>query len=206
VTHYDVLGVPRNAPAATIRAAYRERARRHHPDRAGHAGGGEMAALNEAYRVLSDPARRSIYDRSLLERQAADAAAAGRARTAHDGAGQPDDDVVDGLARAVRPNLAATGGEARIPWKTMGIVGVIGSALIIVAAAFTDPPADEAPDGILRSGSCVAIEPNGDAREVACTGIDDIVVDVLVPTGATCPAGTEAHRDRLGLGTACVIR
>jgi hypothetical protein len=51
----------------------------------------------------------------------------------------------------------------------------------------------------------VAIEPNGDARELNCGGDGDVVVEVVIAFDATCPTGTEPHRDRLGLGIACVI-
>jgi len=62
-THYDVLGVSRLASVEEVRAAYRARARAHHPD-----AGGDPAAmrrLNAAWRVLGDPARRAAYDRLL---------------------------------------------------------------------------------------------------------------------------------------------
>jgi curved DNA-binding protein CbpA len=59
--HYSVLGVKRTADRATIRAAYRALARQSHPD----LGGDEdrMARINEAWRVLGDPASRAEYDR-----------------------------------------------------------------------------------------------------------------------------------------------
>jgi hypothetical protein len=53
-----------NAPAEVLRAAHRERARSLHPDRA-TGDTAAMRALNEAWTVLSDPARRAAYDRSL---------------------------------------------------------------------------------------------------------------------------------------------
>ena len=62
--HYRVLGVGPSASGDEIRAAYRREARRLHPDSAGSASSSEMARLNEAYRVLSDPGRRVMYDRS----------------------------------------------------------------------------------------------------------------------------------------------
>ncbi|NNE12834.1 MAG: DnaJ domain-containing protein, partial [Ilumatobacter sp.] len=66
-THYEILGVPADASSDRIRAAYRDRARRYHPDRNARADGraDAMAAVNEAYRVLSDPDRRLGYDRTL---------------------------------------------------------------------------------------------------------------------------------------------
>jgi molecular chaperone DnaJ len=57
---YAVLGVGRTADAGEIRAAYRRRARRHHPD----LGGDEqrMMVLNKAWHVLGNADRRAAYD------------------------------------------------------------------------------------------------------------------------------------------------
>ena len=63
-TLYDVLGVDHQDTAPMIRRAYRDLARRHHPD-----SGGElrhMMAINEAWHVLGDPERRASYDTQLL--------------------------------------------------------------------------------------------------------------------------------------------
>ena len=69
MTHYEVLGVPEAATRQEIRRAYRELARRHHPDRyAGTDAAGlerarrRMATLNRAWEVLGDPRRRRSYD------------------------------------------------------------------------------------------------------------------------------------------------
>lgn len=66
-THYDVLKVSRRTEAAGVRAAYRRMAQRYHPDRLGGSRDAErvMAAVNEAYAVLSDPQRRAAYDRQI---------------------------------------------------------------------------------------------------------------------------------------------
>lgn len=77
-THYEVLGVPADATAAQIRAAYRTAARRLHPDAGGAAA--DMRTLNAAWHVLSDPGRRAAYDRSL---------ASGPGRSAPEAAGPP---------------------------------------------------------------------------------------------------------------------
>lgn len=189
-------------PTATperIRVAYRERARLHHPDRA--AGGGApatMADLNEAYRVLGDPVRRHEYDRSLRSGPVAGGSAAPRASAP----GWGDGEVVAPPPPA--PSRLMPAGPARVPWKMMAIVAVVGSAVVLAAAAFTDPPSEEPPDGILRVGSCVEVEGNLDVREVACTGDGDVVVDLVLPTDARCPAGLGSYRDRLGLGTVCI--
>lgn len=194
-THYDVLGVSPDASAAEIRASYRARARVHHPDRGGVDGEpASMAEINEAYRVLGDPGRRAVYDRSLT-----------RPAERSSGVAADDVDVVIEDDPVRRPNPLSPEGPARFPWKLMLVFAVIGSVLVLVSAALADQPADEVPDGILRTDSCVAIEPNGDAREIACTGEDDIVVELLIPTEAECPVGMEPHRDRLGLGIACIV-
>jgi len=57
---YQTLGVPKDADAATIKKAYRKAAKRTHTDIGGDKG--EFQAINSAYMVLSDPARRSRYD------------------------------------------------------------------------------------------------------------------------------------------------
>ena len=62
--HYVTLGVRPDASAAEIRDAYRALARRYHPDHAPEAAT-RMAAINEAYRVLGEPARRAVYDATL---------------------------------------------------------------------------------------------------------------------------------------------
>lgn len=57
---YEVLQVHRRAEPDVIRAAYRVLARRHHPDFGGDPE--RMVAINEAWAVLGDPARRAAYD------------------------------------------------------------------------------------------------------------------------------------------------
>ncbi len=63
--YYEVLGVGRDADAATIKAAYRKAALKDHPDRnPGDKSAEERFKLAaEAYAVLSDPDKRARYDR-----------------------------------------------------------------------------------------------------------------------------------------------
>lgn len=60
--YYAILGVPRDATSDTLKHAYRQLARRYHPDVAGIEGATEMKRINRAYAVLGDPDKRRSYD------------------------------------------------------------------------------------------------------------------------------------------------
>jgi curved DNA-binding protein CbpA len=63
VDPYAELDVSRDASSEEIRRAYRQVARRHHPDVNQDPGGAErFAAAARAYEILSDPAARARYD------------------------------------------------------------------------------------------------------------------------------------------------
>jgi molecular chaperone DnaJ len=61
--YYAVLGVERSAPEADIKRAFRELARKHHPDVNPADGGEAFREINEAYAILSDRESRARYDR-----------------------------------------------------------------------------------------------------------------------------------------------
>ncbi len=62
--YYSVLGVSRSATEVEIKKAYREKARKLHPDVNKSADAEEkFKALNEAHQVLSDADKRARYDR-----------------------------------------------------------------------------------------------------------------------------------------------
>jgi hypothetical protein len=188
-THYETLGVRADATTAEIRDAYRALARRHHPDR-GPVDTGAMAAINEAYRVLGDPARRAVYDAALRGTGSA-AAGGGAAGTTQ---------VRTPTASPPQPLP-----DPKIPWKLMIGMFILGATIVLVGAALYRPKAPAPPDNLLEPGSCVTIEPNGDAREVNCTGApDELVVSALVGMDERCPGGHAGYRDRQGRGLACV--
>ncbi|KAJ6506356.1 hypothetical protein C8R47DRAFT_1241698 [Mycena vitilis] len=58
--YYKVLGVARDADAKTIKKAFRTAAKTAHPDKGGTEQ--KMAAVNEAYEVLSNPELRQRFD------------------------------------------------------------------------------------------------------------------------------------------------
>ncbi len=182
-THYEVLGVRTNASAEEIKTAYRRKIREAHPDAVGAtASSAEVAAINEAWNVLSQTGRRALYDRSLITPPSPT---------------KPDE-------RTVVPYEVFQ--RARFPWRfVLGIiaVGVIG---VLLLNAVSQPAAPSGPDGLLSGGSCVVIDATQAAVEVSCDEPHDAVVQQLIGFDMTCPTDTEAFRDRQGMGVACVVR
>jgi DnaJ-class molecular chaperone len=66
---YRVLNVSRRAGQAAIKAAYRELAKRLHPDRNPGDAGAEQRfkQVTQAYELLRDPAKRAQFDRGLID-------------------------------------------------------------------------------------------------------------------------------------------
>ena len=57
---YAILGVHRNADAAAIKRAYKQKAKEHHPDRGGDSN--KFAEISNAYDILKDPQKKSYFD------------------------------------------------------------------------------------------------------------------------------------------------
>ncbi len=60
IDFYRLMGVTPEVTQADLKKAWRDKARKHHPDRGGDAD--EFAEISKAYEVLSDPQRRQVYD------------------------------------------------------------------------------------------------------------------------------------------------
>ena len=73
INHWAVLGLDPGADASSLKRAFRQQARRWHPDLNGDDPHAEeqFKAVNEAYAVLSDPQRRQQWEAGLDEAAAA---------------------------------------------------------------------------------------------------------------------------------------
>lgn len=122
VNHWAVLGLQPGADSAALKRAFRQLARRWHPDLNGNDPHAEeqFKAVNEAYAVLSDPLRRQRWEAGL---DGAEAAAAGLDPFA---SGFPEfEDYVDALfGRTRRP----TGSSGTAGWAGDGSAPGPGSA------------------------------------------------------------------------------
>jgi curved DNA-binding protein CbpA len=181
LTHYEVLGVGRDATTSQIRTAFRRLARAHHPDTSASGSAESLAPINEAWRVLGDPVLRHAYDRSLVA--------------------EPRQEVQND--RAPAPPLVAPP-ESTFPWRFLAGMAVVGIVIVLLGVFTYTPSTPGPPDNVLQAGSCVVIEENGDASEVNCDTDHDGVVESLIGNDERCPTEFEPHRDSQGLGVVCV--
>lgn len=117
--YYATLGLTPSADSVVLRAAFKALAQRYHPDKSGidrDQASQHMAAINEAYRVLSDPTTRAEYDR-LREKTTQNADTAFADGDSEPAAGSPLDADWK-LAVQFYPELKEIRlGLARISWK-----------------------------------------------------------------------------------------
>lgn len=173
-----------------------------HPDTHGERSAQQMAEINTAWAVLRDPIRRQAYDLTLAPPTSplhTDARRTGEA------AGFARFEDRSGRDAPDRTPFESPG-PARFPWRLMAFMASVGIGVVLLGVIIYHPTKLPPPDNLLDTGSCVVIQGNGDAAEVNCVDTHDAVVEVLVPFGAPCPAGSEPHRDHQGMGTACVTR
>ena len=185
VTHYATLGVAEGADPDAVRRAYLDMARRLHPDRWIDASADErvdverrMQEVNEAWRVLGNPARRLAYD---VERREV----GHRARVAPPtGVGEryafatgdlfvEDVPPVDLLTRVLRA----------LPW----IVVFVALGAIFVFTAYATSEGGSAPG----EGSRCIVKVDGAAIETECSVAGAQRVIIAVDQVGQCPATSE---------------
>lgn len=148
-----------------------------------------MAAINEAWTVLSDPGRRAMYDADL--RVGVDAPT-----SSHRVTSTPS-------ATTARPIDAS---PARFPWRFVLSLVVIATVAILVLGALTNGAEPTPIDNLVQAGSCVDLDDvRGEAFEVPCDGLHEAEVVEIVPFDAVCSAGLIGYRDRQGMGKVCVV-
>lgn len=76
--YYVILGISPGETQSGVRSAWRDLARRYHPDRAGQQSTRQFQEVSEAYNVLGDPRRRAAYDQSRRRTIAEPLRSAGR--------------------------------------------------------------------------------------------------------------------------------
>ncbi len=123
LTHYEILGVPKNATLPQIKAAYRRAAKHWHPDvhkdRDRAMAERHFRRIQDAYRTLSEPEARKRYD-LLLHFDGSEGAYRETATTQANEAQRAPEDV----------SRQATGAQGRfllrIPWRLAGFEWTAG--------------------------------------------------------------------------------
>jgi len=195
--YYKILGVDRGADKKTIKSAYRQLARKFHPDVNKEAGAEDkFKEISNAYEVLSDEQKRQIYDR-FGEAGLKGAGAGGGAYGGGDPFSNPFDIFesffgggmgggmggMGGMGGAQMRNRPVRGDDERYDLKLNFLEAVFGfSSEIDISRLVTCETCD-------GSGVKAGTTPSGCGR---CGGQGQVVSQVRTPLGtfnqvATCP-------------------
>jgi hypothetical protein len=190
------LELKTDASADEVRSAYRRLARIHHPDASGGAPSPKMAELNEAWRVLSDPARRAMYDAQL------------RGITITPRSSAPTSKLDEEIYPVEqRHRHGSEDGPPAFPWKLIGSAVIVAMCVGFVVSGVSNRGASTKTtiNPIIGAGDCVDIQPDTMVKKVSCAGPHEAVVQRLINFDSNCPLGTDPHNDPQGMGIACVI-
>jgi hypothetical protein len=193
-THYDVLGVSQHASVEDLRRAYLDLARALHPDRTLGASATEaelasrrMQEVNEAWRVLREPASRAAYDRALVGgRRIARPSSPPRHAA---GPVEEDDDDLD-LPFTSAPAQAGDIGVSvvrALPWLAVTAILVI----IFVFTAFAGKHGAKSTDDLV--GKCISSGNASAVNAVPCQGPNDGKVVLVVDRASLCPDGSNSR-------------
>jgi hypothetical protein len=201
-SHYEVLGVPRNASGDALRQAYLDRARQLHPDRyvdAGPARRSEaersMQEVNEAWRVLGDPGRRRRYDAEL------NPVASVRARWAMD-----DDRFTTRLDGTMPEQVEQLEPAERVirglPWIIL--IVVLFAIFVFTAYAVTGNPATTQPGPGVGVGGCVTVAAGPTVHSATCGTPGARAVVAQVGLTEPCPDRSERLQPATGSIAYCL--
>ena len=206
-THYEVLGVARDATVSQIRSAYRALVLRHHPDRLGEQAETRVRVdaerrvreVTAAWQVLRDPERRADYDRQLPSMEGADRFSPFPSGTEPEPVGGYEEWFADadrrlGEARVVTRSLARERPPRALLLIGCGFVVLVGIFLIVALAG----QGNDEPSTSLMRGDCVRIEQGPQTAVVPCAQRNDGQVVAEVSVVGACPQGSTARRLTVG--------
>lgn len=187
---YELLGVARDADAATVKRAYRRRARELHPDVSDAPDAEErFRRVTLAYEVLSDDARRQMYDRygeaglrqGGFEPRFADMGSIADIFSAFFG-----DDMFGGGSRADASRSAGRGQDVQLGVDLSFREGMLGSERelqfdALGACETCDGRGAASEAGVQRCDTCAG---QGAVRTVARSLLGQIVQERVCPTCA----------------------
>ncbi len=209
-TYYQTLGVAPSATHDEVRQAYRDLARRLHPDRQAGASAAEralaerrMREINAAWKVLGDRPARTRYDQALARAErvgsapprprpsgSASAPEPGRGPVAPARVDDGDDDLVE-----VVPDLTPMGSMLMraLPWLV--VLGVLGLIFVITAFA-SGGRSDTSPTTLARvgPGACIVVRPGPQPVQVDCASSGAQRVLSRVDPVQPCPPGSDKRQ------------
>ena len=226
-TYYDTLGVTPGSTTQEIRKAYLRRARALHPDRQQGRSPAEarkaeqaMQLVNVAWNVLSDPKKKSEYDKSLKPRSSST-----QTRPRQQPTQRAKTQPAQQRTQTTRPKASASSnaesqqrqrnqqrqrhsiddepGDGSVSvWASLPVLLILGLVLgILIVTAFAGNNGDNSRrpavenNAELDIGDCFALVGN-EPRERSCaSGTSDGQVTSTAPDAGNCPENTQPLKD-----------